>query len=140
GDGWCAGDLSRAIALTRAGLAAGDDAWLHRARELARRTALASPAELDPRLAHDATFCHGAVGRAHLLNRLAQATGDDVLGAAALEWYRRALDLCDAADTGERGLVAGSAGVALALLAAVSPVAPDWDRVFLVSLPVGQAP
>lgn len=134
--GWCAGDLACAAALVHAGQAAGERAWLDRGRELARHTARAGAEHLDPRLPGDPTFCHGTAGRAHLLNRLAQATGDDVLAAVARDWYVRTLDLCDAgAGRGEAGVRLGTAGVALALLAAVSPVAPDWDRAYLVALP-----
>jgi hypothetical protein len=135
--GWCAGDLAGAVALVHAGLAAGERAWVDRGRALALHEASAPPADLAARLSDDPTFCHGTAGRAHLLNRLAQATGDDALAAAALDWYGRTLDLCDAGvrGPGERGIRLGAAGVALALLGAVSPVAPDWDRAFLVALP-----
>ena len=35
----------------------------------------------------------------------------------------------------EPGFLTGAAGIALALLAAVSDVEPAWDRVLLVSIP-----
>ena len=38
------------------------------------------------------------------------------------------------------GLVSGSAGVALALLAAVTPIEPTWDRVFLTCVPPVPSP
>jgi hypothetical protein len=33
------------------------------------------------------------------------------------------------------GLLNGAAGIALALLAAISPIEPAWDRMLLVSIP-----
>ncbi len=38
------------------------------------------------------------------------------------------------------GLLAGASGIALALLAATSPVEPAWDRLLLMSLPPGASP
>jgi hypothetical protein len=35
----------------------------------------------------------------------------------------------------ERGFLMGAGGIALALLAAVTSVEPNWDRVLLVSIP-----
>ena len=36
-------------------------------------------------------------------------------------------------------LLTGAAGVGLALLAAASPVAPDWDSMLMVNVPPGGA-
>jgi hypothetical protein len=33
------------------------------------------------------------------------------------------------------GILTGAAGVALALLAAATPIEPSWDRMLLVSIP-----
>ena len=95
-------------------------------------------------------LCHGAAGIAHLFNRLYQDTGDDELADGARRWYTLLL----AARTADRGVggfmawqpasdgrmgwaavpgfLSGSAGIAMALLAATTPLAPDWDRILLL--------
>jgi hypothetical protein len=42
--------------------------------------------------------------------------------------------------TGDPGFLVGSAGIGLALLAAVSDVEPAWDRVLLTSVPPRPGP
>jgi len=113
------------------------DHGLSAAREVARR---------EPTMELDAGFCHGTLGRAHMFNRLAQATGDDELAEAARRWYRVTLER-RVEGTGLGGFVVpernadpasvltGSIGIALGLLAAASPIEPGWDRAFLCALP-----
>jgi hypothetical protein len=140
-DGWCYGDQAASAALVRAGQALGEPTWielgLSAARDVARR---------EPTIPLDPGFCHGAVGRAHMFNRLAQATGDGELAEAAVRWYRDTLaHRAEGAGLGgfvvpEKGaeptsVLTGSIGIALGLLAAASPVEPGWDRAFLVALP-----
>jgi len=141
-DGWCYGDQAAAAALVRAGQAMARPAWIEHglsaAREVARR---------EPTARLDAAFCHGTLGRAHMFNRLAQATGDDELAEAARHWYRRTLDQrAEGAGVGgfvfpeetsePASILTGSTGIALGLLAAASPVEPGWDRAFLCALPL----
>lgn len=149
-NGWCFGDPIAAVVLTGAGLAAGEPDWIDHGLELARHAAAWSvkAAATDP----DLSLCHGTLGRAHLLNRLAQATGSSELGEAARACYRSALDrrepgtgiggftrISRAPATVDprfaRGLQLGAAGLALALASAVSSVAPAWDRALLICLP-----
>lgn len=140
-DGWCYGDQAVGAALVRAGQVLGEPGWvelgLSAARDVARR---------EPTIPVDAAFCHGALGRAHMFNRLAQATGDDELAAAARQWYRRTLDqrvegrgvggfAFDERTSEAASILTGSTGIALGLLAAASPVEPGWDRAFLAALP-----
>jgi len=124
---WCYGDPGVAAALFAAANAAGDHDTRRRAldvaRAAARRVALDDVAE--------AHFCHGAIGLAHVWNRLAQAAADDELAAAARAWYDRALRL---PVPGELGLLEGQLGVALALCSATSDREPTWDRALAVSL------
>src|SRR5262249_48325620 len=99
----------------------------------------------------DAGFCHGAVGLAHIANRMFQATGMSAHRDVARAWLRQAL----AYRTPDRGLagfqaflpverrwgddaslVTGVVGIGLALLASVTSVVPDWDRVLLCDLPL----
>jgi hypothetical protein len=96
----------------------------------------------------DCGLCHGAAGIGHLFNRMFQATGHPVLRHAACHWFERALDMRRPGNgiagfaawsqegwKDEVGILDGAAGIALALLAAVRDVEPDWDRMLLVSMP-----
>src|SRR5262249_13156575 len=138
---WCAGDLSVAAALLVAGRCAGLPEWEREALAVARRAAQRPP-ELSG--VRDAGLCAGAAGVGHLRNGMYQATGDPVLGEAARFWFRRTLDmrqpgqgvggyqafhparLGDENWTDDRGFLTGAAGIALALLAAITPVEPAW--------------
>ena len=147
---WCSGDLSVAAALLVAGRCAGVPAWEHEGLAIARRAAQRPPEESGVR---DAGLCHGAAGVAHLFNRMYQATGDPGLGEAARFWFGRTLDMrrpgrgvggyqafypdrpAGATWVDDPGFLMGGAGIALALLAAVTPDEPIWDRALLVSTP-----
>jgi lantibiotic modifying enzyme len=144
---WCYGDAGIAAALFAAGRMAGRADWEREALRIARQAASRPP---DAGLVLEAGLCHGAAGLGHLFNRLSQATGDAALTAAAHVWLGRALGLRQpgqgvggflawnvAPKTWQAapGLLTGAAGVGLALLAAVSPVEPAWDRVLLTAFP-----
>jgi lantibiotic biosynthesis protein len=146
---WCYGDPGVAAALLGAARGVDEPAWERSAEAIARRAAARPPAEAG---VVDAGLCHGAAGLGHLFNRLFQATGDPQLGEAARSWFERAVAMRrpgsglggyeawhsgDANRTwvAEPGLLTGAAGVALALLAATTPVEPAWDRVLLVAIP-----
>ena len=145
---WCYGDPGIAATLLVAARAAGEPAWEDKALEVARAAA-SRPAERS--FVRDAGVCHGAAGLAHLFNRFWQASGEEVFRDAARFWIERTLELRSPGEgiagfrawhamtgsTGQwaavPGLLEGAAGVALVLLAAVSPVEPEWDRILLVS-------
>jgi hypothetical protein len=147
---WCYGDPGVAAALLGAARCRGEPAWECRARALARRAAGRPPEEAG---VVDAGLCHGAAGLGHLFNRLFQATGAPWLAEAARFWFERTLALRrpgrgvggyeawqlgdDGAPTWvpDPGLLTGAVGIALALLAATTPVEPAWDRVLLVAVP-----
>lgn len=150
---WCYGDAGIAAVLLRAARAAGRAEWEARACEVARAVACRP---LERMAVVDAGLCHGAAGLGHLFNRLWQATGDDGFRAAAVDWFERALDMRRPGDgfAGFRtwtrtqgeviwredpGFLTGAAGIGLALLAATTPVAPEWDRVMLLSMPPRRA-
>jgi hypothetical protein len=100
----------------------------------------------------DAPLCHGAAGVAHIFNRIYQTKGDRRCLDAALVWYQRTMAFRQAG-SGVGGFLSlarpdplappvweaspafldGAVGVALAFLAAVTPVEPSWDRMLLVS-------
>jgi hypothetical protein len=144
-NGWCYGDPIAAAALVGAGLAAGEPDWVGHGVDVALQAA-----RWDARTGHmenGLSFCHGTAGRAHLLNRVAQATGSSELADAARTAYRALLaarepgsgiggfHYHDAVPGFERGVQLGAAGLGLCLLAGISAVAPDWDRAFLSELP-----
>jgi hypothetical protein len=145
---WCYGDLGVAVALLSAANAAGREDWRAEALELAHGMA-ARPFELSQ--VSDMGLCHGAVGVAHLFNRLSQATGDAELARAADTWYVQTLAMrrsdpiagfprglpVDREMTWDPGadLLTGACGVALALHAAISPIEPGWDQLLLADLP-----
>jgi hypothetical protein len=147
---WCYGDLGMAATLLVAARAAGEPAWEEEAVAIALRAA-ARPFEGSG--VRDACLCHGAAGVAHLFNRLYQATGEEPLAAVARVWFEHALefrqpglgvggfrswssDLSGVSGwRNDPGFLEGAAGVGLALLAAVSPVDPEWDRLLLAATP-----
>jgi hypothetical protein len=83
----------------------------------------------------DAALCHGAAGLGHIFNRFAQATGNEELERAAIDWLQRTLEMCAAPGWRRNtSLLTGSAGIGLALLAAASDLEPDWDQLLLLRL------
>jgi lantibiotic modifying enzyme len=147
---WCYGDLGLTVALLWAARCVGEADWERAALAVARR-AVEWPAGKSGVV--DAGLCHGAAGVGHLFNRLFQATGERCFAEAARLWFERTLALrqpgrgiagylswspgADGAMTwlAESGLLTGGAGVALALLAAATPIEPTWDRMLLASVP-----
>ncbi|MCE9578781.1 MAG: lanthionine synthetase C family protein [Deltaproteobacteria bacterium] len=147
---WCYGDAGIAVALLGAARAVGDRAWEAEAIALAHEMARRDVGSCGVR---DAGLCHGAAGLAHIYNRLWQATRDPVLHAAARHWLEITVGLWT--DTGiggyqfwtprepdfafawtdDPGVLTGSAGVALALLAAISADEPRWDQFLLTAVP-----
>jgi len=148
---WCYGDAGIAAALFGAARRAGETAWEREALAIARRAADREPETCG---AMDGGLCHGAAGLAHIFNRIYQATGEAWIKDAATSWFERLLEMRRPSEgiggycavnlsDGEMrwkkdpGLLTGAAGIALALLAAITPVEPAWDRMLLVSIPNG---
>lgn len=147
---WCYGDLGIACALLAAARSVEKLSWEREALEIARTAAARLSASEEP---VDAGLCHGTAGLGHLFNRLHQETGDPAFATAARHWFERTLARRSPGEglggfqcwmTGpggalgwwdEPGLLMGSAGIGLALLAAAVPGEPAWDRVLLSSLP-----
>jgi hypothetical protein len=146
---WCYGDAGVAVALLSAARGLDEPAWEQEALAIARAAA-ARPA--DTAGVRDAGLCHGAAGLGHLFNRLYHAVGDPCFAEAARFWFRRCLEMRkpgrgvagfsrhwrqDGADIWQKdpGLLTGAAGIALALLAAITDIEPKWDRVLLATIP-----
>jgi hypothetical protein len=79
-----------------------------------------------------ASTAPGGPSVAHLWNRAFQRTGDPRCRSAALQEWQRSLESYEKETPAEGAagvrFLAGPAGVGLALLAALLPVEPDWDR------------
>ncbi len=144
---WCYGDLGILAVLFQVARRTGREDWHTLALELLDHC-LACP--LERYGVNDAPLCHGAAGCAHIFNRIYQAEGDSRCREAALRWFDRVLAM-RRPGSGVGGFSAfsmpegdpvwepspafldGAMGVALALLAALTPVEPNWDRQLLVS-------
>jgi len=148
---WCYGDAGLSAALFCAARAVGEKAWEEEALNIIRRAALRPFEEAGTR---DVGICHGAAGLAHIFNRFYQATHENIFKEAATRWFERVLEMRVHKDgiagfaafhveddlqtpcwTAEPGLLEGAAGVALALLGAITDVEPNWDRMLLLSIP-----
>ena len=145
---WCYGDPGVAASLLLAARSVGEPEWEREALEIGLRAAR-RPVEAAGVL--DAGLCHGAAGLGHVFNRMWQITGDEELRRAAAFWLERALAMREPGtglagfrsawreDDGtlrqvqDPGLLSGVAGIALALLAAATPIEPEWDRLLLLS-------
>jgi hypothetical protein len=147
---WCYGDPGIAATLLYAARAVGVEEWESTALGIAAHAAGAAPEDAGIR---DAGLCHGALGLAHLYNRIHQAGGGELFADAARLWYRLGLEMRrpeggiagfeawlpgpdrELGWAADPGFLTGAAGVGLALLAAVTPVEPEWDRLLLVAIP-----
>ena len=107
---------------------------------------------------NDAPLCHGAAGVAHIFNRIYQEEGDVRCRDTALAWFDRTLAMRNT-DAGIGGFLSasrpdpegptlweptpafldGAIGIALALLSALTPIEPQWDRLLLLSSKLPQS-
>jgi lantibiotic modifying enzyme len=146
---WCYGDAGIAAILCSSGSLLAHDKMYEAGVAIGRLAAAR-----DPRTSGvvDAGLCHGAAGLGHVFNRLYHWTGDDLFRDSSRAWFARMLamkrrgepiggypawmtDLDGRSEwRAEIGLLEGAAGVAAALLAASSDIAPDWDRFLLLSM------
>lgn len=147
---WCYGDLGVALALLSAARAVGRTDWETTAQALATAAAHRTPTSF---AIPDAGFCHGAAGVAHLFNRLYQATHDPLFCQSAQAWFAQALQFQQPGHgvagfshwrsdgqgaygwVADPGLLTGAAGIGLTLLAATTPIEPEWDRMMLLDIP-----
>lgn len=150
---WCYGDPGIAATLLYAARSIGMEEWERTALDIASHAARAAPE--DSRVL-DVGLCHGALGLAHLYNRIHQAGGGELFADAARLWYRLGLEMRrpvggiagfeawlpgPGMQLGWRtdpGFMTGAAGVGLALLAGLTFIEPEWDRLLLVAIPPRQ--
>lgn len=140
---WCQGGLGLSVALLLAARLMARADWEATALTVGRREARRGTTNQ----AIDACLCHGAAGNGHLYNRLYQATGEELFRVTALRWLASTIDRYQPGTgiggflflkdrmVASAGLMDGSAGVGLALLAAVGKTRPAWDRMLLADLP-----
>lgn len=143
---WCYGDPGVGVAMwtAMARLGAPTEIWQRVARDAAQRS-LAHAARTDPGL------CHGAAGFGHLFNRCYQASAHPVFQEASAHWFARTLDARSAGEgiagwtataqgpTGgdqvaAQDLLEGVTGIGLAMIAAIRPTEPVWDRLMGIDL------
>jgi lantibiotic modifying enzyme len=150
---WCYGNPGVAACLLAAAEVSGETSWRRCAIEIALEGAARS---FEQSRIVDVGLCHGSAGLVLMFGRFFHATGDERFRDAARIWVRHTLDLrradgiagyssyqgLDDADPTyhpDAAFLTGAAGVGLALLAAVSRVAPDWDRVLLTDVPLARS-
>ena len=147
---WCYGDPGAAVALLSSARALRDPVLEEIALHVARR---AAARDLAGSGAVDGGFCHGAAGVAHIFNRLFQATGEEYLRHAAINWahhiltFRRSDNVLagfyrylkdpesgnvDYQD--EPGMLEGAAGIALVALSFTRAHEPSWDHWLLCEI------
>lgn len=148
---WCYGDPGVIVSLLDAADALGRADWAEAALAALDRAVARPPGSSD---VQGASVCHGAMGLAHLWNHMWQRTRSDALKESIAYWTTVALDMrtyedglagysvwipeSDADEGGDvqgPGLLAGVAGVSLALVAAATGQAPAWDSYLLLSRP-----
>jgi lantibiotic modifying enzyme len=145
---WCYGDLGVAISLLVASQALGRPEWQLKACEIGRHAA--NRAKETTGIV-DCGLCHGSIGVAHLFNRLFHACREPLFESTAILWLRYTLEqrkpghgvggfltfgpdkrgsLCWQRDP---GFLTGAVGIGLGLIASVSSIEPEWDRLLLAS-------
>lgn len=138
---WCYGDVGIAGVLRHVARRLGREDWLRFAKSLLDAS-LVRPLEQ----VTEVGLCHGAMGIAHVFNRAYQSEHDVRYKEAANRYYMHGLALMDAFEASDVTFVRrlhrnrvkfsflqGEIGVALALLSAVSPIEPQWDRRLMLS-------
>lgn len=148
---WCYGDLGIARSLWLAGKATDNETWQQEAINIMLHAS--KRRNLEENKVYDAGLCHGSAGIAHIFNRFYQDTKIEEFKTAATYWYKVTLDFARFEDgiggykkyvpsqneseegrwENSAGILEGSAGIGLALLAAISNEEPKWDRCLLLS-------
>jgi lantibiotic modifying enzyme len=137
---WCYGDLGVSMALYQAGQRVGRTDWVECATIIANRT-----------LDHPSTettgigLCHGSAGIAHIYHRLFRLSQKEEYRVAAVRYYERVFrqiaerngrdsqDYRGVRSNDNALFLDGNVGIALALLSAIAPVEPQWDRRLMLS-------
>lgn len=146
--GWCYGDISHAISLWRAGNLLNNPSWKNEAVNIMLHSTKRKQLGLNG--IHDATFCHGSSGLAHIYNRFYKETSIKEFDEARWYWLGETLKMDKWVDGSagyktwggnERGyyteysLLEGSIGIAMMLLGFLGDDTGcmDWDNSLLLS-------
>jgi lantibiotic biosynthesis protein len=150
---WCYGDLGIACVLMLIARRAKRADWEREALAIARDCARRP---IEGAGVMDAGLCHGAIGNAHLFNRIYQASGEELFRDISLRWFEVGLAMRKPGEgvggfysfmppqpeeetrdpwRETQGLLEGAAGIGLALIAGLSTIEPTWDRFLLVNIP-----
>jgi len=130
---WCYGDLGISMVLLNAAEVLKDPLVKKSALHIAKRAAGFSRSKSK---VGDPYICHGAAGAFHIFNHLFQRTKDPHFLDRALFWVTDMFEQLEGPlEVGEDkfGILLGDTGIALSLLAGVSDVSPEWDRLLLLS-------
>jgi lanthionine synthetase-like protein len=126
---WSAGDLGIAAVCLLIQPGAGSEQAQSLGAGLLERCLELEPEVREP----DPSLLTGAAGTAHLWNRIWQSGGDSRCREASLRCWEKTIDLYDksvpATEVTATDFLGGEAGVGLALQAALTRVAPDWDGI-----------
>ena len=126
---WCYGDLSIAAILWQAGTLTNEIDWQAKANGLFESCTLRINEVLS-----ESGLCHGALGIAHIYNRIYQHTRQQAYATLAAHYYHAGLSILSQKQM-RMNFLKGSLGAALTLLSACKNIEPAWDRRLLLSCP-----
>jgi lantibiotic biosynthesis protein len=134
---WCYGDLGIAAAIMNAGIYLENTEYQQEAAAIFLHAA--EYRTLSNGLVHDACFCHGSAGIAHIFQRAAIFTGDERLNNAADAWLQNTLQMphfrfYQHNDYIESyNILEGLAGIGLSLISFADPqLTPTWNNSLLL--------
>lgn len=140
---WCYGAPGILAALSLAGCAITDEALQHLALK-GLEVALNRPIETQN--IDSPTICHGISGLLAISLRFAHMSSNQSIKAHLSKLVGKILDACSSRFllgvrdearqdqfVDDPGFLTGASGVGLVLLAAATPVAPQWDRALLIA-------
>lgn len=144
---WCYNDLGISMVLWQAGEIFNNDKWKQEAIDTLLFTT--NITEWDEAGVMDAGLCHGTAGIAHIYNRAYSYTGIKKFKDSAIFWFEQSLKMAVYEDglagykafrtsknggmENNYGFLEGIAGIALAMISAVSEIEPAWDNSLLLS-------
>jgi hypothetical protein len=142
---WCYGDMGIGFCYYLTGKRTMNAVWVEEGISILENCV--KRLELELVEIDEAHICHGAAGLGHMFNRIYQDTEIEDFKIAAVKCFEKVLEQAVYEDgnilfysnKGEYGripfggLMEGSLGIALTLLATISNAEPKWDRLFLLS-------
>ncbi len=139
---WCYGTPGISAALRAAGNATNDKAYISTA-ESALTSSIKKPVRISK--LESQTFCHGYCGLLQIFSRTYNDTGSSRYKRECTTLLQKILsgfdsssrfgykDVNNGTHIAKPGILDGSAGILMTILAATSKTEPDWDRMFMLS-------